>query len=78
MDKEEAERLARLIERTRVEWIQVRRIEYNPLLGKYELICHYRRDTALTRWTELRIRSPRQWIDLLTRQSDDLGGLELP
>ncbi len=78
MDKEEAERLARAIERTCVDWLQVRGIEYNPLLGKYELTCSYKRDKALARWTELRIRSPRQWIDLLTRRNDDLGGLELP
>ena len=78
MDKEEAERLARAIERAHVDWIQVRGINYNALLGKYELTCSYKRDKALARWTELRIRSPRQWIDLLTRRNDNPGGLELP
>ena len=78
MDQQEAERLAKLIERTRVEWIQVRGIEYSPLVGTYELNCLYRRERALTGWSELRLRSPRQWIDLLTKRSDDFGGLELP
>ena len=78
MDKEEAERLARLIERTRVEWIQVRGIEYSSLTRKYELNCSYRPDASLTHWTELRIRSPRQWIDVLTRRSGGFGGWELP
>ncbi len=78
MDKEEAERLARAIERTRVDWIQVRGIEYNPMTGTYELDCVYRHDQALTQWTEMWIRNPRDWIDLLTRHGDDWGELELP
>ncbi len=78
MNQEEAERLRRAIERTRLDWIQVRGIEYNQLTAKYELTCSYSSDTSLTRWTELRIRSPRQWINVLTRRSGGLGGLELP
>lgn len=76
MNQEEAERLAGAIERTRVDWIQVRGIEYNPMTGTYELDCVYRHDQA--QWTEMWIRNPRDWIDLLTRHGDDWGGLELP
>ena len=78
-DKEEAERLARAIERTHVDWIEIQDIEHNPLTGKYELKCRYQRYRALIGWTELRIKSPRQWIDLLTKREGGLGnGWELP
>lgn len=78
MDKEEAERLVRAIVRTRVDWIEVRGIQYNPTTREYELNCLYRRDKEVAQWTLLRIRSPREWIDLLTKHNDDFGGLELP
>ena len=66
MDKDEGERLAKAIARTRVAWLEVRGIERNPITGEYELNCLYRHEKGLAPWTELRIRSPRQWIDLLT------------
>jgi hypothetical protein len=65
MDKDEANRLARAIARTHVDWIAVRGIEYNPLTSTYELKCMYQRYRGLTSWTELYIRGPRQWIELL-------------
>jgi hypothetical protein len=65
MDKDEANRLTRAIARTHVDWIEVRGIEYNPLTSTYELKCMYQRYRGLTSWTELCIRSPRQWIELL-------------
>lgn len=68
-DKEEAERLARAIEQMNVEWISIQDIEHNPLTDKYELKCRYQRYRGLIGgWTELRIKSPRQWIDLLTQR----------
>ena len=78
MKQEEAERLRKAIARTRLEWIEVRGIEYNQMTGTYELTCSYRPDASLTHWTELRIRSPRQWIDVLMRRSGGFGGWELP
>ena len=77
MDKDEANRLARAIARTHVDWIEVRGIEYNPLTSTYELTCMYQRYRGLTSWTELSIRSPRQWIELLTEHRNDFGP-ELP
>ena len=77
MDKDEANRLARAIARTHVDWIEVRGIEYNPLTSTYELKCMYQRYRGLTSWRELYIRSPRQWIELLTEHSNDFGP-ELP
>jgi hypothetical protein len=74
-DKEEAERLARAIERTNVAWIQIQGIEHNPLTSKYELKCRYLRHQGfIGGWTDLRIKSPRQWIDVLTKRN----GFELP
>ena len=52
-------------------------IEYNPLTSTYELKCMYQRYRGLTSWTEPYIRSPRQWIELLTEHSNDFGP-ELP
>jgi hypothetical protein len=79
MDQEEAERLARVIRQTPAEWIQVQGVEFNATTGLYELTCRYRQTRKglfhQENWVRLRIRSPRQWIDLLTKHRDDL---ELP
>ena len=77
MDKDEANRLSRAIAKTHVDWIAVQGIECNPLTSTYELKCMYQRYRGLTSWTELYIRSPRQWIELLTEHSNDFGP-ELP
>lgn len=79
MDKEEAERLARAIRKVPAEWIQVQGVEFNAATSTYELTCLYRQTRKglfhQESWTTLRIKSPRQWIDLLTKHRDDL---ELP
>ncbi len=81
MDNEEAERLARAIRKAPVAWIQVQAIACKPATHTYELKCAYRRQErkrlfhTQETWTTLWIKSPRQWIDLLTKQRDDL---ELP
>jgi len=80
MDKEEAERLARAIRKAPVDWIQVSGVEQNPTTDKYEVKCEYKLAQkgllhSRESWTTLLIKSPRQWIDLLTQRS---GGLELP
>ena len=80
MDKEEAERLGRAIQRTPVDWIQVQEITFDPVALTYELKCAYRQGRkglfhTQERWTTLQLKSPRQWIDLLTKHRDDL---ELP
>jgi hypothetical protein len=80
MDKEEAERLVRAIQKAPVDWIQVQGIEFNAATGTHELKCMYRQARkglfhAQENWTRLSIKSPRQWIDLLTKYRDDL---ELP
>jgi len=80
MDKQEAERVAKAIHKMTVSWIAVRGVELNPLTQTYEVRCTYkqrymRRDAA---WTEVRISTPRQWIELLTHRRPDGDGLELP
>jgi len=80
MDKEEAERLDRVIRKAPVAWIQVQAIELNSETHTYELKCSYRQERkglfhTQEAWTTLWITSPRQWIDLLTKHRDDL---ELP
>ena len=76
MDKQEAERLVRAIERMRVAWLQVDQVVFNETRNAYELKCSYRgpvgwlgaRAVWRTRW----IASPREWIDLLIAQRDTL------
>jgi hypothetical protein len=76
MDKQEAERLVRAIERMHVAWLQVDQIVFNETKNAYELKCSYRGPSGFlgaravwrTRW----ISSPREWIDLLTTQRDTL------
>jgi hypothetical protein len=80
MDKEEAERLAGAIRKAPVDWIQVQAIECKPMTHTHELKCAYRQERKglfhpQETWTTLWIKSPRQWIDLLTKHRDDL---ELP
>jgi hypothetical protein len=76
MDKQEAERLVRAIERMHVAWLQVDQIVFDETRNAYELKCSYRgpagflgaRAVWRTRW----ISSPREWIDLLITQRDTL------
>ena len=80
MDKDEAERLARAIRMVHMGWIKVNQVVHNSTTGQYEVHCAYQReDQGQTlsgeAWTVLQIKSPRQWIDLLTQHD---GGLELP
>lgn len=76
MDKQEAERLVRAIERAHVAWLQVDRIVFNETRNAYELECIYRGPAgwlgAKAIWSTQRITSPREWIDLLTRYHDTL------
>ncbi len=76
MDKQEAERLVRAIERMHVAWIQVDRIVFNETRNAYELECSYRgpagRLGARAIWRSQRITSPREWIGLLTKHRDTL------
>jgi hypothetical protein len=80
MDKNEAERLARAIRMMQMDWITVDGVVHNSTTNQYEVQCTYQREDqgqTLSResWTTLQIKSPRQWIDLLTQHG---GGLELP
>ena len=80
MDKDEAERLARAIRKAPVDWIQVSGVDYFPKTDTYEVKCEFKQAHkglfhASESWTTLWIKSPRQWIDLLTQHA---GGLELP
>ncbi len=80
MDKDEAERLARAIRMVRMDWIQVSGVEYNAKTDQYEVKCAYKQEQkgllhTKESWTTLWIKSPRQWIDVLTQHG---GGLELP
>jgi len=72
MDKEEAERLKRAIEQTRVPWLRVSEIVFNATGESYELTCTYREQASSSFhddeiWRPRLIRSPRDWIRLLTR-----------
>ena len=63
-----------------MDWIKVDQVVHNSTTGQYEVQCAYQReDQGQTlsgeAWTALQIKSPRQWIDLLTQHG---GGLELP
>jgi hypothetical protein len=80
MDKNEAERLARAIRMVQMDWIRVSAVAYNPTTDQYEVQCEYQQagqGQVLSKesWTTLQIKSPRQWIDVLTQHG---GGLELP
>ena len=80
MDKNEAERLARAIRMMQMDWIKVDGIVHNSTTNQYEVQCMFQREDqgqTLSResWTMLKIKSPRQWIDILTQHG---GGLELP
>lgn len=80
MDKDEAERLFRAIQKIPVDWIEAEAVVFNRITGMYEVKCAYKlerggAERATDTWTTLWIRSPRQWIDLLTKHRDDF---ELP
>ncbi len=80
MDKDEAERLARAISNAPVDWIKLSGVEYHPSTDTYEVKCEYKKEQkgllhSKESWTTLWIKSPRQWINLLTQHR---GGLELP
>ncbi len=74
MDKNEAERLATAIRHAPVDWIRVQAVEWNQATNSYEIQCSYKQKARglLSSWTPLWIKTPRQWIDLLTSRSDDL------
>jgi len=80
MDKDEAERLARAIRMLHMDWIKVGGVAFNPTTDTYEVQCEYQQAYqgqvhSKESWTTLQIKSPRQWIDVLTQHG---GGLELP
>ena len=80
MDKDEAERLARAIRLVQMDWIRVDQVVHNSTTNQYEVQCAYQREDqgqTLSKgsWTTLNIKSPRQWIEILTQHG---GGLELP
>jgi hypothetical protein len=80
MDKNEAERLARAIRMVQMDWIKVSAVAYNPTTDQYEVQCEYQQayqgqTPSRESWTTLQIKSPRQWIEVLTQHG---GGLELP
>jgi hypothetical protein len=76
MDKLEAERLVRAIERRHIAWLQVDQIVFNPTSQVYELECSYRGPAgwlgSKAVWRTQRISSPREWIHLLTTHRDTL------
>jgi hypothetical protein len=80
MDKNEAERLARAIRMVHMDWIKVDGVVYNPTTNMYEVQCEYQQVSqgqtpSRESWITLQIKSPRQWIEILTQHG---GGLELP
>ena len=58
-----------------MDWIQVDKVVYNPTTDTYEVQCEYQGSAHNETWTVLLLKSPRQWIDVLTQHG---GGLELP
>ena len=80
MDKNEAERIALAIRMVQMDWIQVDCVVHNSTTNQYEVQCTYQREDqgqTLSResWMTIKIKSPRQWIEILTQHG---GGLELP
>ena len=80
MDKNEAERLARAIRIIQMDWIKVDGIVHNSTTNQYEVQCTYQSEDqgqtlSGSSWAMLKIKSPRQWIEILTQHG---GGLELP
>src|SRR5260370_33989201 len=70
MDKQEAERLVRAIERTHVAGLHVDQIVFNRTRNVYELECSYRGPAgclgAKAVWRRRWISSPRDWTGLVT------------
>jgi len=63
-----------------MDWIKVGAVVYNQTTDTYEVQCEYQQEVkeqipSKESWTALLIKSPRQWIDVLTQHG---GGLELP
>jgi hypothetical protein len=63
-----------------MDWIKVDQVVHNRTTDTYQVQCKYvQKDQGQTlsgeSWAVLQIKSPRQWIDLLTQHG---GGLELP
>ena len=80
MDKNEAECLARAIRMVQMDGIKVSAVAYNPTTDQYEVQCEYQQayhgqTPSRESWTTQQIKSPRQWIEVLTQRG---GGLELP
>ena len=80
MDKNEAERIALAIRMMQMDWIKVDGVVHNSTTNQYEVQCTYQREDqeqTLSResWMTIKIKSPRQWIEILTQHG---GGLELP
>lgn len=78
MDRHEAERLGRAIERTQVAWLHVEQIVFNETRGAYELQCREcgpaRFGEAGAVWRTRWITSPREGIHvLITAKRDDHG-----
>ncbi len=76
MDQQEAERLVAAIKRLHVAWLEVDAIVFHEASNTYELLCSYRGPAGFLGskavWRTRQIRSPREWIDLLTQQRDTL------
>jgi hypothetical protein len=74
MDKDEADRLVRAIERTQVAWLHVDQIVFNETKETYELKCRYRAPAGplgtMAIWRTRWITSQRDWITLLTTRRD--------
>ena len=78
MDKDEAERLARAILMVQMDWIKVNQVVFNPTTDQYEVQSKYQQEEqghVHEAWSVMQIKSPRQWIDILTQHG---GCLELP
>ncbi len=80
MDKNEAERIALAIRMMQMDWMKVDGVVHNSTTNQYEVQCTYQREDqgqTLSResWMTIKIKSPRQWIEILTQHG---GGLELP
>ncbi|HLI05772.1 MAG TPA: hypothetical protein VKV40_04315 [Ktedonobacteraceae bacterium] len=76
MDKQEAERLVQAIERMQIAWLQVEQMVFNEARNTYELKCSYRGPAgwlgARAVWRTQWIRSPREWVSLLTEHGNTL------
>jgi hypothetical protein len=60
--------------------LSFRGVELNPVTQSYEVRCTYKQQATWREaaWTEIHIRTPQQWIELLTQCDPDDDDLELP